>query len=363
MVAAAQHPWSATCRAVAVALLVLVEVACGRKAPPLPPIILVAEQTRDLAVHQEGMDAVLRWSYPSMTTAGSPLADLESIEVWRTQLPVAQEPRGTSSRDRTVQVQLLESGGEQLQVLTPELVELATRGALLEVRDDLGAWQPTAGQDEPLVLWYAVRTWCCRGRPSQFSNIARLEPRPPPAPPEGLVLEATPTAVRLQWQPVDELSTIVERSADEQLWERVADDVRGGEWEDAAADQGRAWFYRLRSLRVGEDGSRVVGGASAAADIEYLDRFPPAAPTSLVCLPEGPRARLRWDRVEDAVAYRIDRQARGGPRETIASRWVGAEHTDDAPPRGTLVYSVVAIDAAGNESEPATCSAVVGPAS
>ena len=85
--------------------------ACGRKAPPLPPQIRVAEQTRDLSVLQKEKLAVLEWSYPSSTTAGGALDDVERIEVWRAALPLAQEPHGTSQRDRATKIQLLEARG------------------------------------------------------------------------------------------------------------------------------------------------------------------------------------------------------------------------------------------------------------
>jgi len=72
--------------------MLLLCTACGIKGPPLPPIIRVAERTRDLSLVQEGERVILHWSYPQMTTAGSPLPDLEEIEVWRVEIPSGQEP-------------------------------------------------------------------------------------------------------------------------------------------------------------------------------------------------------------------------------------------------------------------------------
>jgi hypothetical protein len=36
------------------------------------------------------------------------------------------------------------------------------------------------------------------------------------------------------------------------------------------------------------------------------------------------------------------------------------EHTDTAPPFGELTYLVVAVDDAGNRSEPASCTVIMG---
>ena len=52
---------------------------CGKAGAPLPPEIRVAERTNDLTAYQEGEAAVLTWSYPSMTTAGDSLTDVEWI--------------------------------------------------------------------------------------------------------------------------------------------------------------------------------------------------------------------------------------------------------------------------------------------
>ena len=75
------------------AAVVMIAVAsllsgCGRKGDPLPPQIRRAETTRDLEVFQQATDAVVTWTYPSMTSAGGPLPDLESIEVWRADIPL-----------------------------------------------------------------------------------------------------------------------------------------------------------------------------------------------------------------------------------------------------------------------------------
>jgi hypothetical protein len=74
----------------AIALLLL--IGCGKEGQPLPPEIRVAERTTDLTAYQEDDDAVLRWSYPAMTTAGQNLTDIEEIQVWRAALPLGQEP-------------------------------------------------------------------------------------------------------------------------------------------------------------------------------------------------------------------------------------------------------------------------------
>ncbi|MBD3853862.1 MAG: hypothetical protein IFJ96_03700, partial [Acidobacteria bacterium] len=144
----------------AVALLLL--IGCGKEGPPLPPEIRVAERTTDLTAFQEGDDAVLQWSYPSLTTDGRGLTEVETIQIWRATLPEGQElPPPSSAQDRQLRRQLLEGEGEVIKELAPEELAAITRGADLIFRDDLARWRESEGAAmESPILWYGVRTVC-----------------------------------------------------------------------------------------------------------------------------------------------------------------------------------------------------------
>jgi len=345
------------------ALLGLIVLAgCGIKSPPLPPVIRVADPTRDLTVFQKDQQAVLSWSYPSSTTAGESLHDLESVELWRATLLEVEAPQpGENARDRELNRQLLLSNGERIAVLDRAGLDAATRGSKLEWHDDLEVWRRENPADEPQMIWYGVRSVCCHGRESGLSNIARIVPSMPPAPPTGLVLEAEAEGVRLTWVPEDETPVIVERSPDTELWQTVTDSpVTTGEWLDRSAGQGQGWNYRLRSVRRVESGPRVIGEPCAPVGLFYPDIYPPPAPTDLVCLPEGERVRLRWRAAATADTYRVSRSAGGSASKLLAAEIRAVQFEDDAPPPGTSIYSVTAVDLAGNESEASTCIAARG---
>jgi hypothetical protein len=338
-------------------------VACGKEAPPQPPEIRVAERTTDLTAYQEGEVAVLQWSYPSMTTAGESLTDIESIEVWRAPLPKSQEPPPpVTPQDRALQRQLLEAQGEIAKRLEPAEIEAATRGSQLVYRDDLDRWLPAVTEDpETLVVWYAVRTVCCRKQESDLSNVARLLPARPPEPPGGLQLAAGAEGIAVQWRDVPELEVLVERSADGTSWARVTEEpVSGSEWRDQKAEQGRAWSYRLRSVASTKGGGQVVGEPSEPARIEHPDTYPPPTPAGIVCLPEGATVRIRWQLVAGAESYQVSRRRDQGPVETLTAGLEAVEFIDPAPPLGKVAYQVVATDEAGNTSDAASCSVVMG---
>jgi len=334
---------------------------CGRKAAPQPPIIRVAERTRDLNVAQVGTAAVLSWSYPSMTRAGGPLPDLESVEVWRLSLAPAQEPGGgTSARQRRVREQLLLAKGHRLAQLSRDALRAATSGSKLVYRDDLGAWYRENRERLPLVIWYAVRSICCGGRVSELSNIVRLEPNVPPAPPTQVAGTPAADGITLRWLPADGLPVVIERSADGKRWRRItAEPVPAGPWRDVSAVQGGTWLYRLRSVKkVG--GTTVLGDPSPPLAVAYPDVYPPSPPGSFVCLPETGRVRLRWAKVGDAVEYRVFRRRKRGGWDHLDFHVKGEEYTDAEPPAGKVTYAVRSVDRAGNESEPVTCETIAG---
>lgn len=340
-------------------------LACGKEALPQPPVLRVAERTTDLRAVQEGGEAVLRWSYPAMTTAGQSLSDVEAVEVWRATLPKAQEPPPpASAQDRQLQSQLLENQGEVIAVLDGEALGAATRGSELVLRDDLEAWRSELDRAAgPAVLWYGVRTICCRKRSSEMSNVARLLPVEPPPPPADVRLSAGDDGITLRWAPVPEIETLVERSPDGALWMTVTEEpVAGNSWNDTSAAQGRSWSYRLRSVAPVEGGGRVVGEASQPQRIDHPDTYPPPAPDELVCLPEGSLVRLRWTAVPGALEYEVSRRSTGDTPVVLATAVERHEFVDRAPPLGELVYLVAARDDVGNRSAPATCEVVMGAA-
>jgi len=344
------------------AIFLLLIVGCGKEGVPLPPEIRVAERTTDLSAFQEGDEAVLRWSYPAMTTSGQNLTDIEEIQVWRAALPLGQEPPPPiSAQDRQMQRQLLEGQGEMLRALGPDEIATATRGSAILLRDDLEPWQLTVEEPELFVLWYGVRTVCCRHRESELSNVVRLEPQAPPDPPADLALAAGADGIDVRWTPAADTKTLIERSADGAVWTAVKDEpVDGDSWRDEIATQGQAWSFRLRSVIELPGGDLVVGKPSQPARIDHPDTYPPGAPSDVVCLPEGAQVRVRWRAVAGAVVYSVSRRHSGEATEILTDEHRSIEFTDQEPPLGEIVYFVTARDAAGNNSEEASCVVVMG---
>ncbi len=296
-----------------------------------------------------------------MTRDGGPLPDLEAVEVLRASIPTAQEPKGGGPRFRSLQIQVMNGRAERLALLEESGLAAATRGPELVYHDDLLAWHETNKDNGPMVIWYAVRSICCGGRISEYSNIARLAPRVPPPPPTGLEAEPRADGIVLTWTPAEDLPVLVERAGTDQAFRRVTANPVEPPWKDVGARQGSTWRYRLRSVATAKT-TRIIGAEAATITVDYPDIYPPATPEDFICLPEEGSIRLRWSPVGDAAAYRIFRQRRGAKHwDHLEMQYKGLEYRDESPPIGSLTYAVKAVDAGGNESEAATCQAVAVP--
>lgn len=338
-------------RAWTLIVLAFALAACGRKGPPLPPIVEVPETTTDLAVHQVVHDAVLTWSYPALTRAGRALTDLGQVAVWRLEVPPGQEQNVPVELQR----QLMLTRGKRLARLAGAGLEAATRGGKLTYSDPL----PTVETGTtPSTLWYAVRTRRTDGTPSALSNIVTWQPRPVPAQVTGLAAEPGAEGITLSWKAVDGASYLVaRRQAEGGVWATASpSDLTTATFVDTSATQGESWVYRVRA--VVDD---VWGPSSVEVTVPYPDVYPPPAVPSFICLPEPGRVILRWEASpEPGVHYAVFRRpAGGGEWHELEHATMDTEFVDTSPPAGGLEYAVRAVDEAGNQSKPATCTARV----
>lgn len=332
------------------AAVLVVLAGCGRKSEPLPPLIEVPETTSDLAVRQEGGEAVLTWSFPQLTRAGRRLVDLARVEVWRLDVPAGQEQVGAGAAGVELRRQLMLSRGRLIARLEGRDLEAATRGALIEVRDALPPAPP--GQVAP-TFWYAVRSRRRDGTPSALSNIATWEVKMIPPAVQGLVATPTASGISLTWQEVPEATYEVERiGLKAAAWQAVSTStLPQPSFVDATAALSATWRYRVRAISQG-----VWGPASPEVRVAYPDIYPPAPVTNLVCLPEGNVVHLRWDPLaEPKVLYRVFRR-RGEVWLHLIDDGREPRFSDTEPPAGDAEYAVKSVDASGNESDPVYCT-------
>jgi len=262
-------------------------VGCGRKLPPLPPIIEVPETTTNLWAYQDGPEVVLTWSYPQLTRGGQTLTDLGRVEVWRLEVPPGQEQVGSGPQGEELRRQLMLGRGNLVARLEGPSLQAATRGSSLTHRESLP--EIPTGTSLP-TLWFAVRSLRKSGTPSALSNIVSWQPRPVPPTPTGLQAKPETNGITLSWGEVPGFGYAVERRASPAAaWELVSPlGIATPTFLDATAAQGQTLRYRVRSYA-----NMAASRPSDELEVPYADVYPPAAVTACIGLPEPGQGHLR----------------------------------------------------------------------
>ena len=297
---------------------------CGRKGDPLPPIIEVPETTTDLAVRQEGTEAVLTWSFPQLTRAGRQLVDLERVEVWKLDVPPGQEQVGSGPSGVELRRQLMLGRGRLIERLQAPMLQAATRGSMLELRDPLP--QAQTGQTQP-AFWYAVRSRRRDGTLSALSNIVSWQVKAVPPAVQGVVATPGPMGISVAWQaPGCQLTSRSAREATSQTWDVAAGGLVSGTPGHGRQAQRHLGLPRASRRRPG------VRDLRARRTVDFPDIYPPQVAQNLICLPEGRcRPPALGPAPEPEVMYRVFRK-QGDLWIHLIDDGREPEFADQAPP-------------------------------
>jgi hypothetical protein len=370
-------------------LAVLASLSCGKKGDPQPPLPRGPRAISDLAVEQEGDDAVLTFAFPDRLLTGAPLTDLESIEVYRVIKPspsLTQPKRagappassastvgavhlpGEAARREATNARLAEQAfyqeAKRVAVLSLTAIAESTRGASVVYRDPLSALPSHGAGSEPMA--YAVIAVRRNGERSPVSNIVTLTPAVAPGPP--VILRAIPEEGRvcLEWlAPETDVLGQPARVGGYRVYRRsLSEDeygqplnlrpVTGTAFVDASAPYGVPLVYTVRA--VVEGNPKVEGLPAEELPVLFADVFPPPAPSRLNALSEGNLVRLIWDPVEapDLAGYLVFRSEEGGAPERLTKDPVADPfYTDETVKQGRRYrYTVRSVDRTGNQSAP-----------
>jgi hypothetical protein len=359
-------------------------VSCGKKGDPMPPFPRGPVAVSDLAVEQEGADAVLTFSYPDRLMNGEPLRDVAAIEIYRATDPspaLARRPTpskgpaspgdaapGSTARREAANVRLAEDAffreAKKIDTLAVSAIAERTRGATVVYRDPL--YPLLTAAKPPAALAYAVVTVRRGAERSPLSNIETLAPDVPPGPP--FIVSVTPEEGRIcvEWLPpeTDLLGRpavvggyrVYRRTLPEEEYTTPlnAEPNAGTVYVDTTAAYGGKHVYTVRAT-VPEK-PKAEGVAAEETGVDYRDVFAPAAPGRLDALPEGSAVRLVWEPVSaaDLSGYVVFRgESEAAPVRLTEKPVSDTFFTDTTVQPGRRYrYTVVAVDSAGNASPP-----------
>jgi len=356
-------------------LLSLVVVACGKKGPPLPPLVKLPVAPADLTAARRADTVDLQFTVPNANTDNTRPANVARVDVYAytgaaTVADADVVRLGTrvasvavkAPRDPDITFDPDDPDQSEGDVDPPE-GEGLDQGARARVQETLTLPAPTPTDATPPVRTYVGVGITTRGRPGPTSRRAAVPLVPsPPAPPRAEVTY-TEKGVTVQWPAaakaagyhvyeVPELSRLKPDATQEQPLtpEAIADT----HYVDSRMTWGATRCYAVRS--VGTVGALTVeSGRSEPACVTLVDTFSPEAPKGLQAVASEGVINLIWDAntEPDLDGYYLLRGPAPGdelvPVTTAVIRET-AFQDDRVPPGMRFVYALQAVDRSGNLS-------------
>lgn len=309
---------------------------------------------------QQGNEVILSWPAPLRNAQDDSVQSIRRIDVYR----LAEKPgspRGLTEDDFAARATLVGS-------VTYEQIQNA--GENLTYVDSL----ELAGG--PTRLRYAVRYVNASGQRAAFSNFLLIEPatriaQAPTLQPTGK--EVAESAITITWQPptanidgstpVNILGYNIYRMDESQsspgptpLNSAL---VSGTEFSDKNFKFGGEYRYIVRAVSVGTEGAQVESLNSNTLPISPRDTFPPSPPTGISIGPGPGRLSIFFaaNPEADIAGYNIFRSTdpnQPKPWTKLNQALIDRVtfHDDRVETGKTYYYYIVAIDTAGNVSQP-----------
>jgi hypothetical protein len=339
-------------------------VACGKKGPPLPPLIRLPVAPAEFRVARQASDVILQFTVPDTNADGSKPAELSRVDVYalngastatvdevikrgtkvgivkvnRPPDPDEEENAEASSKRRST------AAGDRLD-----------QGAVAYLTD---AVAPEWIGDETVRLYVAIgiNEHGRRGRPSRAA-IPLVEP---PAPPEQPTVDYDEKKIQIAWMPPADnagLTYVVYAPGDTTKGERARalteKPVDATKFDDARIEWGAERCYVVRSMLVVET-LAVESEASPETCVMLMDMFPPAAPSGLQTVSADGAVDLFWDAntEPDVAGYNVFRAIAPDTHLLLVTpSLLAIPGFRDTVPRGArITYAIQAVDTAGNES-------------
>jgi hypothetical protein len=352
-------------RPLAVSLISLAAVSCGKKGPPLAPVRIAPVAVTELSARRIGDRVHLRFTLPDKNTDNSTPADVARVDVYALSVEKpADTPKGdefleAGARVASVTTKPGETTATAAEVLTDAALEYyvpetPARPAALSATPTATAAVPETPVPVRVYMVVPVGRRNHRGAAASTSVPLAEAPRAPSAP----VATYSEKAISLTWVAVDK--------ADAYNVYEVADEGAPvttpltpapqpvASYEAVGVEFGKRRCYRVTSVQL-VNKMPVESAPSAIACVTPVDTFAPAPPTGLGAVAGPGTISLIWDAVNttDLAGYVVLRgTAPGDTLQALTPEPIKETTFRDATvtPGQAYVYAVVAVDRAKNMS-------------
>ena len=331
---------------------------CGKRRPPLPPVERIPQRTELLSGVQRGNQVILSWPAPRRNASAGSVQSIRRIDVYR----VAEKPKAPLPMTE-------EEFGARAT-----LIGSVTYGEIQSAPDTLTYTDKLELAGEPSRLRYAVRYVNASGQRAAFSNFLLIEPAARIAePPSDVRKEEGETAITIRWDaprqnidgstPVNLLGYNIYRviASQTEIGQTPinASLVSATEYQDRNFKFGEKYTYVVRSVSLGTLARQVESLNSNSVEVAPVDIYPPSMPSGVSIAPAPGRLSLFFaaNPEPDIAGYLIYRSSDpNAPKpwtlltETLLTKTTFTDENVD--PGKTYYYYLIAVDAAGNKSQP-----------
>ena len=387
----------------AAAVIVLAAVACGKKGPPLPPLVRLPAAPANVTADRRGDRVDIGFTVPDANTDRTRPANIERVDVYGITAPPSitdEQLLKHATKIGTVAVKSpkdpndVAPADEPQAEIEPAVGPGVDQGVVGHVSEDLspGDFRPAdLGRDDRAARTSAAaggrpllgpptavpsRTYVAvgvssRGRKGPLSarvTAPLIEPPPVPAAP---TLSYTEREVTVTWPavastPGGENDVLPSRPIGAAVPRRgfnvydvsaapqkiTKEPVADAKVVDPRIAWGEKRCYAVRAVTI-------VGGASVESDASpsrcetLTDTFPPLAPKGLRSVAGERTISLIWDpnTETDLAGYLVFRSVAGGELQPITAAPIpDTTFSDGVQPDVRFVYAIKAVDKAGNAS-------------
>lgn len=332
----------------------LLTISCGKKGPPLPPLIQLPAAPGDLTVTRRGTDVDVSFRVPKSNTDGVTPATIGRVDVFALTLPesaTADEVIRRGARIASVTV------NEPLDPDEPPPPDDAPKGkgadqdSIATVTETLDAASASG------VRSYVAVGFNPRGRRGAVPEGVPLPLIAAPAAPGQPAVTYDEEAVTISWAPVDAESVqgvrrYVVFQGDDLLTSDPIDVPRFVQ-KDVKWNEERCYVVNVLSI-VGS--ARILGEPSLPTCVTLKDTFPPDAPEGLVGVASEGAISLIWNPSSEAdlLGYLVLRAIAPSTQLVPVTPlpMIDTNFRDAVAAGSRVTYAIQAIDKAGNRSKP-----------
>lgn len=333
-----------------------VSLNCGKRKPPLPPVQRVSQRI-EIDGFQRGDRVNLSWIMPARNAAEADASNIARIDVYRLAEPLNSSLTLSEEEfsSRSTLIASIPTGDKDFglkKFVYTDILEFAGQNARLR---------------------YGIRFVNSAGQKASFSNFLLIEPTAKVAEaPNSLTVESAESAIKLRWlppetnvdgsKPANILGYNVYRSKSENEAAVLLNKnpVNQNEYSDEGFEFGTKYFYFLRSVSLGGGGETLESLESNIVAVTPKDVFPPSPPAAvtIAAAPNNLSIFFATNTEPDVIGYRIYRSTE---KNLDLEKWrnitpelltTSTFQDTDVVSETTYYYYLVAVDKAGNTSQP-----------